>query len=154
MLDDIENKNTKTTDSKGKTKPTPDSHTSTAPIFFMGKTGSGKTHIIKQLCKMFDVNFLAVNTPSISNAGYKVMTLADIGASLLQASNKNIAKTEHSVIFFDEFDKLFINDGLALGAYQLSLVTEILTIIEGTTPPFLSKTATMTASTAVACSSF
>lgn len=83
---------------------------------------------------MFDVNFLAVNTPSISNAGYKVMTLADIGASLLQASNKNIAKTEHSVIFFDEFDKLFINDGLALGAYQLSLVTEILTIIEGTTP--------------------
>lgn len=155
-LDDIENKNTdnkttdgktdnktesqstdKTTDSKDKTKHSlnsPDSHTSTAPIFLTGKTGSGKTHIIKQLCKMFDVNFLAVNAPSISNAGYKGMTLADIGASLLQASNKNIAKAEHSVIFFDEFDKLFINDGLMLGAYHLSLVTEILTIIEGTTP--------------------
>ncbi|MDO4451086.1 MAG: hypothetical protein Q4B79_09045 [Moraxella sp.] len=34
-----------------------------APIFLTGKTGSGKTHMIKQLCKMFDLNFIAINTP-------------------------------------------------------------------------------------------
>lgn len=115
-------------------KPPRPKFTSTAPIFLTGKTGSGKTHMIKQLCKLFDVNFIAINTPSISNAGYKGVTLADIGASLLQSSNGNRAKALHSVVFFDEFDKLFINDGLQLGAYHLSLMTEILTIIEGTTP--------------------
>ncbi len=131
-LNDIESKNTADNDKAD--KPAQNSHTGTAPIFLTGKTGSGKTHIIKQLCQMFDVNFLAVNAPSISNAGYKGMTLADIGAALLQSSNKNITRAEHSVIFFDEFDKLFINDGVSLGAHHLSLVTEILTIIEGTTP--------------------
>lgn len=115
-------------------KPPRPKFTSTAPIFLTGKTGSGKTHMIKQLCKLFDVNFIAINTPSISNAGYKGVTLADIGVSLLQSSNGNRAKALHSVVFFDEFDKLFINDGLQLGAYHLSLMTEILTIIEGTTP--------------------
>lgn len=104
------------------------------PIFLTGKTGSGKTHMIKQLCKMFDLNFIAINTPTISNAGYKGVTLADIGASLLQHSDDSRVRAEHSVVFFDEFDKLFISDGEQLGTYHLSLMTEILTIIEGTTP--------------------
>lgn len=112
----------------------PTAHTMSAPIFLTGKTGSGKTHMIKELCKMFDVNFIAVNAASISNAGYKGVTLADIGTSLLQSAGNNSTRAEHSVVFFDEFDKLFISAGEQIGAYHLSLVTEILTIIEGTTP--------------------
>lgn len=107
-----------------------------APIFLTGKTGSGKTHIIKQLCKLYDVNFIAVNSSNLSNAGYKGYTLADVGASLMQSAKREKAKVEYSVVFFDEFDKLFLDTGQTanLGIYKRSLVTEILTIIEGTTP--------------------
>lgn len=104
------------------------------PIFLTGKTGSGKTHTIKQLCKMFDLNFVAINSTTISNAGYKGVTLADIGAGLLQSANYNTHKAKFSVVFFDEFDKLFLSKDTTLGIYHLSLVSEILTIIEGTTP--------------------
>lgn len=104
------------------------------PIFLTGKTGSGKTHTIKQLCKMFDINFVAINSTTISNAGYKGITLADIGAELLQNANYNTHQAKFSVVFFDEFDKLFLSKDTTLGIYHLSLVSEILTIIEGTTP--------------------
>lgn len=104
------------------------------PIFITGKTGSGKTHLIKTLCQMLDVNFIAVNATHISNAGYKGMTLADIGAMLLEQAKGDLVQAQFSVVFFDEFDKLFISEqGSQLSTYHLSLVTEILTVVEGTT---------------------
>lgn len=133
-LDRIEEESLKKQNPNYRPKSRPKHPIVNAPIFLTGKTGSGKTHMVKQLCKMFDLNFIAINTPTISNAGYKGVTLADIGASLLQHSDDSRVRAEHSVVFFDEFDKLFISDGEQLSTYHLSLMTEILTIIEGATP--------------------
>lgn len=106
-----------------------------APIFLTGKTGSGKTHIIKQMCKLYDVNFISVNSANLSNAGYKGFTLEDVGTLLLQSAKQNREKAEYSVVFFDEFDKLFLDAAQSenLSVYRRSLIAEILTIIEGTT---------------------
>lgn len=106
-----------------------------APIFITGKTGSGKTHMIKQLCKLYDVNFILINTTNLSNAGYKGYTLAEVGDNLLKSANGDTIKAEHSVVFFDEFDKLFLDaQGAQMGVYNRSLTAEILTIVEGATP--------------------
>ena len=101
-----------------------------APLFITGKTGSGKTHLIKTLCQMAGVNFLAVNATHMSNSGFKGMTLADIGEMLLsQAGHERLA--EFSVVFFDEFDKLFLDGANSVRDWHKALATELLTIIEG-----------------------
>lgn len=101
-----------------------------APLFITGKTGSGKTHLIKTLCQMTGVNFLAVNATHMSNSGFKGMTLADIGEMLLgQAGHERLA--QFSVVFFDEFDKLFLDGTNSVRDWHKALATELLTIIEG-----------------------
>lgn len=101
-------------------------------IFITGKTGSGKTHLIKTLCQMTGVNFMAVNATHISNSGYKGMTLADIGEMMVErASTKRHA--EFTVLFIDEFDKLFVKDNSGVGDWHRAVATELLTIMEGTT---------------------
>ncbi len=111
------------------------------PIFITGKTGSGKTHVIKQLCQMFGVNFLSINSNQISSSGYKGSTLMDYG-EILKTKAGSLAddhpyfadqEIEFSVIFFDEFDKLFLDDeGANLHIYQRAIINELLTIFEGT----------------------
>ncbi len=111
------------------------------PIFITGKTGSGKTHVIKQLCQMFGVNFLSINSNQISNSGYKGNTLMDYG-EILKTKACSLAdehpyfadqEIEFSVIFFDEFDKLFLDDeGANLHIYKRAMINELLTIFEGT----------------------
>ncbi|TWV83064.1 AAA family ATPase [Moraxella sp. VT-16-12] len=101
-----------------------------APLFITGKTGSGKTHLIKTLCQMTGVNFLVINATHMSNSGFKGMTLADIGEMLLsQAKNERLA--QFSVVFFDEFDKLFLEGTNSVRDWHRALATELLTIIEG-----------------------
>ena len=102
-----------------------------APLFVTGKTGSGKTHLIKTLCQLAGMNFVMINVTHLSNAGYKGMTLADVGEMLVkQAGDEREAL--HSVVFFDEFDKLFLSNSTSVQDWHRALATEMLTIIEGT----------------------
>lgn len=103
-----------------------------APIFLLGKTGAGKTHLVRELCKVAGVNFVAVNATHLSNAGYKGFTLADVGEMILESAGNDIAKALFSVVFFDEFDKLFMPMNDYQASFQRSLATEFLTILEGT----------------------
>lgn len=101
-----------------------------APIFLLGKTGSGKTHLVQELCKIAGVNFVSVNTTHLSNAGYKGFTLADVGEMIVKKA-QNTTQALFSVVFFDEFDKLFMPMGENQAGYQRGLATELLTILEG-----------------------
>lgn len=105
-----------------------------APIFLLGKTGSGKTHLVRELCKVSDVNFLSINVTHLSNAGYKGMTLAEVGEMLLGNAGNNLQKALFSVVFFDEFDKLFVATNSNQASYHRGLATELLTILEGSSP--------------------
>lgn len=103
-----------------------------APIFLLGKTGSGKTHLVRELCKLSGVNFITVNTTHLSNSGYKGMNLADVGQSIVEQAGHDITKQLFSVIFFDEFDKLFMPMSEHQASFQRGLATELLTVMEGT----------------------
>ena len=101
-----------------------------APLFVTGKTGSGKTHLIKTLCQLAGINFIMVNATHLSNAGYKGMTLADVGELLVKQAGSE-REALYSVVFFDEFDKLFVANATSIQDWHRALATEMLTIIEG-----------------------
>lgn len=104
------------------------------PVLLVGKTGSGKTHIIQELCKLVGVNFICVNCSHLSNSGYKGMNLSDIGQKLSQTAHDD-HHLNHSVVFLDEFDKLFVGSqtGSNYVEFNRMLSVELLTLIEGTT---------------------
>lgn len=105
------------------------------PIFLIGKTGSGKTHLVKELCQLIGVNFACVNCTHLSNSGYKGMNIADIGRQLAKTATNETALA-HSVVFLDEFDKLFVGSEVSSNYVEFNrmLSAELLTLIEGTTP--------------------
>lgn len=72
--------------------------------FILGSTGSGKTFVIKQLCKASDIGFAVIDGTSLSPSGYKGVNL---GAALkgIVDSNKNFK--EGFVVLIDEADKFF-----------------------------------------------
>lgn len=105
------------------------------PVFLVGKTGLGKTHLVKELCQLVGVNFVCVNCTHLSNSGYKGMNLADVGRMLAKSANAH-KPLSHSVVFFDEFDKLFVGSSTGSNYVEFNrmLSAELLTLIEGTTP--------------------
>lgn len=105
------------------------------PIFLTGGTGSGKTHLVKQLCQMFDINFIIVDSTHLSPASYRGTNLVHVGKRLKAMAENDAVKLRHSVVFFDEFDKLFATDARDQhGQYRRTLAMEMLSIIEGTAP--------------------
>lgn len=82
------------------------------PHFILtGESGSGKTFIINQLTIKNELNFLEVNAAQLTKEGVSGNSLSKALSPMLQVGNKP------TVIFVDEFDKLFIagntNDSLA-----------------------------------------
>ena len=74
------------------------------PHFILtGSSGSGKTHTIETLCTENDMNYLEINAAQLTKEGTS-------GNSLSKAlSPIGNLKGKLSVVFVDEFDKLFIS---------------------------------------------
>ena len=74
------------------------------PHFILtGPSGSGKTFTINQLCEQHDMNYFEVNAAQLTKEGTSGNSLSKALSPLLQAGNRL------TVVFVDEFDKLFIS---------------------------------------------
>ena len=74
------------------------------PHFLLtGPSGSGKTFTIKQICDAKNFNYIEVNAAGLTKEGTSGNSLSKALAPLLEVSQ------ELTVIFVDEFDKLFIS---------------------------------------------
>lgn len=74
------------------------------PHFILtGESGSGKSFTIKQLCEDNELNFLEVNAAQLTREGTSGNSLSKVLSPLIQIGNKP------TVVFVDEFDKLFIS---------------------------------------------
>lgn len=100
------------------------------PILLVGSTGSGKTFITQKACEAVDLLFLHVNTANMVPDGIKGYSMDSIGAELVKLSGGNINKLTHAVIFFDEIDKLFIDDS-SDSQFGSKVAAQILRILEG-----------------------
>ncbi len=101
-------------------------------ILLDGETGTGKTAIIKDICKQLDLPVVIASATNFSATGYIGATVTDLLEDLLRQSNNNLAKAECGIIVFDEIDKLAFNKGEVLGKDMREEVQhELLTFIGG-----------------------
>jgi len=74
------------------------------PHFLLtGPSGSGKTYTIKSICDANDFNFIEIDSAGLTKEGTSGNSLSKALSPLLESGNKL------TVVFVDEFDKLFIS---------------------------------------------
>ncbi|HOY32228.1 MAG TPA: AAA family ATPase [Bacteroidales bacterium] len=103
----------------------PDPH-----IMLLGPTGSGKTHIIKTLCEMYDVPFVKVDCAQMVSSGYIGSNIED-ALTLLYLKARTKFDAENGVVFFDEFDKISEQNTNKGNVGGVALQQEFLSLIEG-----------------------
>lgn len=74
------------------------------PHFILtGPSGSGKSHTIKVLSQEYEMNFIEINAAQLTKEGTSGNSLSKALSPLLQSG------TKPTIVFVDEFDKLFIS---------------------------------------------
>ncbi|QRK07829.1 ATP-dependent Clp protease ATP-binding subunit ClpX [Archangium violaceum] len=75
-------------------------------ILLIGPTGSGKTHIARNLAEILSVPFTTVDATEYTEAGYYGKDVEVMVADLLFKANHSVEDTQRGIIFIDEVDKI------------------------------------------------
>jgi len=75
-------------------------------ILLIGPTGSGKTHLARNLAEALHLPFTIVDATEYTEAGYYGKDVEVMVAELLFKSNHSIEDTQKGIIFIDEIDKI------------------------------------------------
>lgn len=105
------------------------------PVMLIGSTGTGKTFLVQKACECIEIPFIHVDTASIVPEGYRGYSISNLMEDILKKSDYDIDKAEHSVVFFDEVDKLFTPDETTADFY-VNVAQQMLRMIEGTSFKF------------------
>lgn len=101
-------------------------------ILLDGETGTGKTAIIKDICRQLDLPVVITSATNFSATGYIGATVTDLLEDLLRQTNNNMEKAERGIIVFDEIDKIAFNKENVIGKDMREEVQhELLTFIGG-----------------------
>ena len=74
-------------------------------ILLTGPTGVGKTKLMELIAKHIDKPFMKVNSTKITVPGYVGKDIEEVLWDLFILCDRDIEKTEHAIIYFDEIDK-------------------------------------------------
>ena len=96
-----------------------------ANLLVYGPTGVGKTFAIQVLADIFEVNVGIVNCNSLVQEGIVGVNISDVFTEIYVKNNNSEEAVMQSIVFFDEFDKLFLS-----GSYNSRILNEILSIID------------------------
>ena len=80
-------------------------------VIILGPTGCGKTAMLSHLSKLLDIPFAVTDASSLTEAGFVGSDVEVAVRNLYYAAGKNIEKTEHGIIYLDEFDKIARKSG-------------------------------------------
>ena len=117
-------------------------------ILLISSTGGGKTAIISDLAKEFDVPFTSVSlSAGYTQAGYKGLDLQDIFKKLINAANGDVAKAQEGIIILDEFDKIRTKEEAHDEDFKRALQQELLSYLEGREVQLYSKNGSTTFNT-------
>ena len=80
-------------------------------VIIMGPTGCGKTAMLSHLSKLLDIPFAVTDASSLTEAGFVGADVEVAVRNLYYAAGMDIEKTEHGIIYLDEFDKIARKSG-------------------------------------------
>lgn len=80
-------------------------------VIIIGPTGCGKTAMLSHLSKLLDIPFAVTDASSLTEAGFVGADVEVAVRNLYYAAGKDIEKTEHGIIYLDEFDKIARKSG-------------------------------------------
>ena len=75
-------------------------------VLLIGPTGSGKTHIARQLAGILDVPFVVADATEYTEAGYYGKDVEVMVAELLLKAEHSLEQTQGGIVFIDEVDKI------------------------------------------------
>lgn len=98
-------------------------------MLIMGKTGTGKTEIIRQIASSLDIPCVVEDATKFTMEGYVGRSTTDMLIDLYERSGRDLQKAEQGILVIDEIDKKSGKEekGVATTGVQQSL----LKIIEG-----------------------
>ena len=101
-------------------------------ILLISSTGGGKTAIISDLAKEFNVPFTSVSlSAGYTQAGYKGLDLHDIFKKLINVADGDVEKAQEGIIILDEFDKIRVKEDAHDEEFKRALQQELLSYLEG-----------------------
>ena len=75
-------------------------------ILLIGPTGSGKTHLVQTLAKIFDIPFAITDATSLTEAGYVGEDVENILLRLYRSAGEDLERTCQGIVYIDEVDKI------------------------------------------------
>lgn len=75
-------------------------------MLMVGPTGCGKTYLVKTLARILQVPLAITDATSLTEAGYIGDDVESVLSKLLAASDNDVEKAEHGIVFIDEIDKI------------------------------------------------
>ncbi len=74
-------------------------------VLIVGKSGTGKTEILKQLAKKTGKACITIDANDYTEEAYQGSSVSDIVVKLLAAANYDVKRAENGIVIIDEIDK-------------------------------------------------
>lgn len=100
-------------------------------VLIIGKSGTGKTEIMRQLAKKLGRVFVTVDANEFTQEGYVGRDVSEIIEELLVEADDDIEAAQKGIIFIDEIDKKAGSAGIERDVSGRGVLNSLLKLIEG-----------------------
>lgn len=101
-------------------------------ILLIGSSGCGKSYLVKLLSQYLDIPHITISAASLVPTGCPHgFTINDVIESLYLSCNKNVERTQQSIVFIDEIDKIRLWGEPKHDAFIQGIQDALLTTLDG-----------------------